>query len=231
MAKIYQPNAFEVVSTNGVAGNSLVITSKDFVKKTTGVIAKATAGDTIVGLSETQNTFTSDNQTVAKNVVIYSEFEDNTKYELPVSGIILTFAGALVTSNVVNLKVNGVAMTAETFDTSDAQTLTNIAAQLVTDFPLVIAAATTGTNLIKITPITTNGSVVITNIVVTLGAGQTTGTVADQVVLYTDEGKFYDVTTGGQSLAYHTAHASSGQVKLHRAIESGTFGVVKIANT
>jgi len=65
-------------------------------------------------------------------------------------------------------------MTAETFDTSNAQTLTNIAAQLVTDFPTVIAAATTGTNLIKITPVTTNGSVVITDIVVTAGASQTT---------------------------------------------------------
>jgi hypothetical protein len=231
MVKIFNPNAYDLEVENGVGANSLSITSKDFIKKTTGVVAKATAWDTIVWLSATLKTFASDNQTVALDTVSYNPFNDNTKYELPVSGITLTFAWDLVTSNVVNLKVNWVAMTAETFDTSNAQTLTNIAAQLVTDFPTVIAAATTGTNLIKITPVTTNGSVVITDIVVTAGASQTTWTVANDTISYTDEGKFYDITTGGQSLAYHTANASSGQVKLYRAIEEWTFAVVKIANT
>lgn len=231
MAKIFNPNPYDLEVENGVGANSLSITSKDFVKKTTWVIAKATAWDTIVWLSATLNTFASDNQTVAKDTVSYNPFNTNTKYELPVSGITLTFAGALVTSNVVNLKVNGVAMTAVTYDTSDANTLWLIATQLVTDFPTLIAAATAGTNSVKITPVTDNGSVEITNIVVTAGATQTTGTVANNTIAYTDEGKFYDITTGGQSLAYHTAHASSGQVKLYRAIENGTFAVVKIANT
>ena len=113
-------------------------------------------------------------------------------------------------------------MTTVNFNTSDAQTLADIATQLVTDFPTVIASASAGTNSVKITPVTTNSSVVITDIVVTGGASQATGTVANSVVLYTDEGKYYDITTGGQSLDYHTAHASSGQVVLYRAIEEGT---------
>ena len=230
MAKLYKPNAYDTMVEDGVGKNSLDIDSGDFVTKATGVVDKALATEDIIGISVTKDVFASDNQTVAVAPVLYNPYNTNSKYELPVSWITLTFAWNLVTSNTVDMDVNGVAMTTETFDSDDATTLTAIAAQLVTDFPLVIAAASTGTNTILITPITTNSSVVITDIVVAAWATQTTWTVADIVAAYTDEWEFYDITTGGQSLAVHTAHASSGQVELVRAIEGGTYGVVKIAN-
>jgi len=43
MVKIFNPNAYDLEVENGVGANSLSITSKDFIKKTTGVVAKATA--------------------------------------------------------------------------------------------------------------------------------------------------------------------------------------------
>ena len=231
MPKIFQPNSYGGPNVNGVAANNLVITSQDFVKKTTGVIAKAAAGDTIVGLSDTQKTFASDNQTVAMAEVEYSDYMTTTRYILPVAGETITFSGALVTSNVINLKVNGTAMTPVTYATSDANTLGLIASQLVSQFPTLIASASAGTNSVKVTPVVNNGSVTITNIVVTLGAGQATGTVANNILAYTDEGKFYDITTGGQALDYHTAHASSGQLLLRRITPDGTMAICTIANT
>jgi len=223
MAKLHNPNAYKIEVENGVGKNSLVITSSDFVTKASGVVDKALATETIIGLSATKNTFASDNQTVALAKVDYNPFDTNSKYEIAVSGETITFAGALVTSNTIDLNVNGVAMTQVTFDTDDATTLGLIATQLVTDFPTVIASATVGTHTVLVTPVTTNDTVVITDITVAAGATQTTGTVANN--------KFYDITTSGQSLNYHSAHASSGQVELYRAIESGTVAVVKIANT
>lgn len=231
MVKIYNPNAYELEVENGVAKNSLVIDSNEFVTKATWVVDKALAGETIVWISATKETFASDNQTVWLDVVLYNPFDTNTKFELPVSWETITFSWALVTSNVVDLDVNWVAMTSVPFNSSDAQTLADIATQLVTDFPTVIASASAGTNSVKITPVTTNSSVVITNIVVTLWAGQATWTVADNTIAYTDEWKFYDITTGWHSLDYHTAHASSGQVKLYRSVQEWTYWVVKIANT
>ena len=232
MAKEFNPNAYDQEIENGVGKNSLVITSSDFVTKATGVVDKALATETIIGLSQTKDTFASDNQTVALATVAYNPFETNSKYELPVVWEVLTFSGVLVTSNVIDMKVNGVAISSVTFATNNATTLALIATELETFAEIESATAVWGSNLINITPATaTNDGVVITEIVVTLGAGQVTGAMTLSTLAYTDEAKFYDITTGAQSLDYHTAHASSGQVELYRSIESGTYGVVKIANT
>jgi len=84
MAKEFNPNAYDQEIENGVGKNSLVITSSDFVTKATGVVDKALATETIIGLSQTKDTFASDNQTVALATVAYNPFETNSKYELPV---------------------------------------------------------------------------------------------------------------------------------------------------
>lgn len=232
MAKEFNPNAYDQEIENGVGKNSLVITSNDFVTKATGVVDKALATETIIGLSATKDTFASDNQTVAEATVNYIPFETNSKYELPVVWEVLQFSGDIVTDNVIDMDVNGVAITQVVWNTSHTQTLTDLATELETFAEIETATAVAWSDLINITPATaTNDGVVITNIAVTLGATQVTGAIANSTIAYTDEGEFYDITTGAQSIDYHTAHASSGQVELYRALEGGTYGAVKIANT
>jgi len=232
MAKKFNPNAYDQEIENWVWKNSLVITSQDFITKATGVVDKALATENIIGLSATKDTFASDNQTVAEATVDYEPFETNTKYELPVVWEVLTLTGDIVTDNVIDMEVNGVAITQVVWNTSHTQTLTDLATELETFAEIETATAVAWSDLINITPATaTNSGVVITDIVVTLWATQVTGAMTESALVYTDEEDFYDITTGSQSLDYHTAHASSGQVQLYRSIESGTLGVVKIANT
>ncbi len=232
MAKIFNPNAYNDEIENGVGKNSLVITSSDFVTKASGVVDKALATEDLRGISATKQTFASDNQTVALAEVLYTPNYTNFKIEVPVVWEVLTFSGDLVTSNVIDLNVNGVAMSSVTFASDNATTLALIATQLETFSEIETATAVGWSDLINITPATTtNDGVVITDIVVTLGAGQVTWVMTESTLVYTDEDDYYDITTGSHSLDYHTAHASSGQVQLYRSIESWTFGVVKIANT
>jgi len=232
MAKIFNPNAYNDEIENGVGKNSLVITSSDFVTKASGVVDKALATEDLRGISATKETFASDNQTVGLANVNYTPNDTNSKYELPVVWEVLTFAWDLITDNVINMNVNGVAISPVTFASDNATTLALIATELETFAEIEWATAVGWSDLVNITPATaTNDGVVITDIVVTAGSTQTTGAMTESALAYTDEDDFYDITTGSQSLDYHTAHASSGQVQLYRSIESGTYGVVKIANT
>lgn len=233
MAKLHKPNAYDGVKSAGVGKNSLVIESDELVTKAVGVVDKADAGESIVGLSFTKDTMASDNQTVTKERIQYYLLWDKDLIELDVSGITLAFSGDLIIGNTIDLDVNGTAMTQVAFNTNNATTLGDIATQLVTDFPTLIASASADAwnDSVLITPVTTNGSVLITDITVSGGASQATGTVSNNVIDYTKEGKFYDITTGGQSLNYHSEHASSGQVKLEQSIADGTVAVVVVANT
>lgn len=89
----------------------------------------------------------------------------------------LTFDAALVTSNTIDLDVNGVAMTQVAFNTDNNTTLDDIATQLTTDFPTVIAsAARNWTDTIDIVPVTWQ-NVRITDIVVAGWASQANGSI------------------------------------------------------
>lgn len=231
MPKLRNPNAYAGEQWSWVGKNSLAITSGDFVTKAVGVVDKAIAWEDIYGLSKEKTTYSSDNQTVAKARCEYNLLWSKDKIELPVSGQTITFSGALVTSNAINLSVNGTAMTEVDFDTSDATTLAAIATQLTTDFPTLIASASAWTNSVLLTPVTNNNSVAITGIVVTAWAWQATWTVANDTIAFTDEEKYADIATGGQALDYHTLHASSGQVRIREEREDGAVAVVTVANT
>ena len=87
----------------------------------------------------------------------------------------LNFVGDLVTSNVVNLKVNGSAISAVTFATDHATTMGLITAQIALKTTYV-SSATVGTARQIIVKGLDATDVLITDIVVTAGAGQTTGT-------------------------------------------------------
>ena len=142
----------------------------------------------------------------------------------------MVFAGALVASNVINLNVNGVAMTPVTFTVDNDTTLAAIATQLAAQFPSVIAsAAASGTRTVLIVPVGVSSSVVLTNIVVTLGASQTTG--AQTALLSTANiGDFYDILTATQYVNSTTGSQTSNQLLMEDYI-SQDYGVFSIANT
>ena len=86
----------------------------------------------------------------------------------------LDFAGDLVTSNVINLKVNGSAISPVTFLTDHATTMGLIAAAIALKTTYV-SAATVGTARQIVVKGLDDVDVLITDIVVTAGATQTTG--------------------------------------------------------
>lgn len=90
---------------------------------------------------------------------------------------IITRSAWFVASNVINLNVNGVAMTPVVYATSSAATLAAIAAQILADFPTIVQASAVDAaiNKIVVTP-KPWVDVDITGIVVTLWASQATGT-------------------------------------------------------
>ena len=96
------------------------------------------------------------------------------RYKLGEQVSTLTFSGVLVTSNVIDMDVDGVAMTSVTFATNHATTMGLIAAQLVADFPSKILSVVVDGNTLEIIA-QPETNIVIDGIVVTLGAGQVTG--------------------------------------------------------
>ncbi len=105
--------------------------------------------------------------------------------------VILTFSGALVTSNSVAGSVNGVALTPVVFSGSESTTLglirDAIVAALAAQTPTVVATGVVdATNhLIKITRTTPNATCALTAFVVTLGSSQAT---ASYSVVYNPQG-------------------------------------------
>jgi len=229
MLKSWTNNSYHGGSDVGVADDSLVLTKSVFIKKLADVITKAVAAGVISGVNYTVWTFASDNTTVAKKEVEFAPTELWRRYILDIVGQTITFSGDLVTANVVDMDVNGVAMTSETFATDNATTLTAIAAQLVTDFDEISSAVSDGTDTITVYALGLNASVVITDVLVTLGAWQVTATVAPVTIASTDEGKFYDIIRE-DAVNWESAHATSGQLKLFRAIGT-TKWEFTIANT
>ncbi len=197
------------------------------MKSTQGTgVELAGAGDTIVGVSVSSFTADADNFTVDMKRALYTPTDalDEVLMDV-VGGSALTFDAALVASNTINLKVNGTSMTQITYATSNDATLDAIAAQMVTDFPDIIKYATrTTTRIISLTPVD-GQTITLSDIVVAAGASQAAGA---QTTVFTaaDEDKFYDITTGGVSVA--TESTTTGQMRLNKwnSLSSGWFAVV-----
>ncbi len=219
----YSGGAFDLVAANSIdvaQGTALTLTG--------GFAVIATPWSTIVGIARDQFVYASDNQTVAKKTVDYRPVHASDRYRIPVTGgTSLVFAGALVASNVINLSVNGVAMTPVTFATSNNNTLDLIATQLQTQFSTLIASATrSGTTTVLITP-KPGVTVTLTGIVVTLGASQTTGSQVQNITA-TDVGQLYDITSN-QTVDAVTKNASSNTLRLED-YESQSVGIFSIVN-
>lgn len=92
----------------------------------------------------------------------------------------LTFSGNLVTGNSIAGTVDGVALSATPFNTSNAQTLTDLATALQATAGIATAVSD-GTNQITITAANAGIPVLLTGFVVTGGASQPTITIATTV--------------------------------------------------
>jgi len=228
--KAWTNNSYHGGSDAGIAANSLSLSTNVFINKAADIITKAVAAGVISGVNYSVGTFASDNESVGLKEIEFAPADLGRRYIVDVIGQTIIFDADLVTSNVVDLDVNGVAMTSETFVDTNANLLTAIAAQIVTDFDEVVAAASDGTHTITVYPTAgLNGTVVITDVLVTLGSGQAVATVAPLTIANTDEGKFYDIYRD-DVIDWATAHSTSGQVKLVRAIWASKWEFT-IANT
>ncbi|NIQ92385.1 MAG: hypothetical protein GWN93_26765 [Deltaproteobacteria bacterium] len=103
----------------------------------------------------------------------------------------LTFDADLVTDNDFDVDVDGVAMTQVPFNSTHDQTMSDIADQLVADFPQIASATTPGggSRVITITAASTEADVAITDPVVTGGGSQAGAVVAETVASVSEDDK------------------------------------------
>ena len=188
---------FGLGRVEGVALNSLACESGMFLKLTANgsdyFIDKAVAGSTIIGISSTEKTFDSDNETVAKEKVNYVPKTDLDTFIIKGVGQTIVFSIDFAATHTINLRVNGVAMTQVGYNASNAQTMTDLAAQLNTNFSAVATFAVSGAHTITIVPVGSQESVVVTNIVLA-GTTPPTATYALLTLTTGDFHKFYDIT-------------------------------------
>lgn len=195
---------------DAIVANSEAITAGMLVRKSGGFIGKAGAGDALEGMTDATITVASNNQTVGKIRIGYEIGRDGTTFLLPASGETIVFAGDLITSNTINMTVNGVAMTQVTFSSNHATTMGLIATQLATQFASVIDTVTVGgasSRTLFIKPKGDNSTVVVASIVVGAGTSQTTGTFAATSLAQTDEGKSFNIITSTQYVDISTGNA------------------------
>lgn len=85
---IFEKNTYQKHTRTGVASNSLDLTGgATFLKRSSGFIAQATAAsDRIIGVNQTEASFASDNQTVAKATVDFLPKECDHYYTVTISG-------------------------------------------------------------------------------------------------------------------------------------------------
>lgn len=92
-------------------------------------------------------------------------------YSLP----IISFSGPIVSGNSISLRINGVNAPIVPFNTSSAQTLTDLANAITANFASVVASATVVSNTVELVPVL-GSQIIVSNINVT-GGGAPTGTV------------------------------------------------------
>lgn len=220
--------AFTQGNQDWIAENSLVVKNGElmYYDNSTG-LDHAAAGESITGVAVTDKTFASGNFATDQERCLIVPTDDIISVTLPINeGYSIVFSGDLVTSNTINMDVNGTAMTQVTFSDDNATTLAAIATQLTTDFPLLIknATAVAASDTIFVTP-QAGVTLVIDSIVVAAGAGQATGAFAANITI-ADEGKYYDIDTVGVDGSSESA--TTGQVRLVRydSPVSGEFEIV-----
>lgn len=128
----------------------------------------------------TSNTIISNGSALANNVNVtaaaaqqYTVLINGTAfiYSLPT----ISFSGPIVSGNSISVRINGVNAPLVPFNTSSAQTLTDLATTITTNFASTVASATVAGNTVKLVPVL--GKQVIVNTVNVSGGGAPTGSV------------------------------------------------------
>lgn len=133
----------------------------------------------------------------------------------------IVFDAALITGNLVDGDVNGIPITQVPFDTDNATTLTNLAAEIQLQ-PEVATAVSNGTETITVTTVQ-DGDVSLTNFIVTAGASQAGTTIAETQsgVTTFERGAFRSDNAGGLA-----AQLSNAQFRSSAA--AGELAVLEI---
>lgn len=92
-------------------------------------------------------------------------------YSLP----IISFSGPIVSGNSISVRINGQNLPLVPYNTSSAQTLTDLATMITTNLPSTVASATVVSNTVKLVPVL--GKQIIVNTVNVSGGGAPTGSV------------------------------------------------------
>lgn len=90
--RLFESNGHKTSTLTGIGDNSMVLDGAFFLQQTSGIVEKATAGVAIIGVNETQATFTSDNETVAKKRVSFVPATADRLYEVEITGGTITVA-------------------------------------------------------------------------------------------------------------------------------------------
>jgi len=114
--------------------------------------------------------------TVGTGVIKVIGTDDQVRLPASNAGV-LTFVADLITANVVNLKVNGSAISPVTFLTDNATTMGLLAVAIAAKTTYVSSAVVDSAHVITVNGVD-DTDVLLTDIVVTSGATQTTGTFA-----------------------------------------------------
>lgn len=114
----------------------------------------------------------------------------------------ITFSAEFVTANVINLKIDGVAMTPITFVDTHANMMTAIAAQILLDFPQIDTCTKAG-NVITITGANIGVDFIVSDVIVTLGATRPTAVIAETIasIANTERGKIRKDTDNTTAVA------------------------------
>jgi uncharacterized phage protein gp47/JayE len=139
-------------------------------------------------------------------------------YSLP----IVTFTGSFVTSNSIVVNLNGINLAAVPFNTSSAQTLTDIATKIATD-PAVFSATAAG-SAISIVP-NLGFSVTINFISITGGASQPTYAITFAVPATLDTISSYLVAVLNANTPTWTATDSTGTFSIMTNSEESPFSI------
>ena len=131
----------------------------------------------------TANAFINNGVALANTINVTSATAQ--QYTVLISGVsfiysqpIISFSGPIVSGNSISVRINGVNAPLVPFNTSSAQTLTDLANTILTNFASTVASATVVSNTVKLVPVL--GKQIIVNTVNVSGGGAPTGSVIFQ---------------------------------------------------
>lgn len=90
--KLYESNGFKTSTLSWIWDNSMVLDWAYFLQQTSWIVEKATAWARIIWVNETQDTFASDNETVAKKRVNFVPADAWRLYEVWITWWTITVA-------------------------------------------------------------------------------------------------------------------------------------------